>query len=109
MPYKDYEKQLRYRRERAHKMKLAAIEYLGGKCVDCTETNVKELEFDHVRGEKTANLGCMFNGSSLAKIKEELDKCELRCLACHAVKDGRLTKDKWGEFKREGKTSVNHG
>ena len=63
-----------------------AIEYLGGVCVDCGyHDHLDALEFDHVRGEKKFNVGSMLH-VSWNVIKEELDKCALRCANCHAIR-----------------------
>lgn len=49
-------------------------------CVDCKESDIVVLEFDHVRGVKLANVSDLVNRAcSLKKIKEEIDKCEVRC------------------------------
>ncbi len=56
-------------------------------CVDCGETNILVLEFDHVRGEKQYDIGTMIHGnSSLKKLEEEIAKCEVRCASCHRIK-----------------------
>lgn len=53
-------------------------------CVDCGESDIICLEFDHVRGSKIAGVGLMIsNGWSLNKIKDEIAKCEVRCANCH--------------------------
>lgn len=113
MPHakKDDRKQYQrdYQRARRRRLRLACVRQLGGKCADCPEDDPDNLEFDHVR-DKAANVGDLLRlegGLNNPRLQEELAKCELRCLACHMVKDGRLMRDKWGEFKREGK-STNH-
>lgn len=53
-------------------------------CLDCPEKEPCCLDFDHVRGEKRENISIMINsGFSLQSIKDEIDKCELRCSNCH--------------------------
>jgi len=54
-------------------------------CVDCGESDPIVLEFDHVRGEKSFNISDMVRktGHSLVKIKEEIEKCDVRCANCH--------------------------
>lgn len=60
-----------------------AIEYLGGKCVDCASTNM--LEFDHKdRSLKEHNLGKLFSSANPEKLYKEVAKCVLRCVACHS-------------------------
>ena len=105
MPFKSYDRHLAYNRDRHKRIRLAAIAALGGKCAACGETNTDELEFDHIDpATKTIKMTTAFK-LSYTKMCQELAKCQLLCLACHLVKDGRLVRDKWGEFKREGKTS----
>lgn len=55
-----------------------------GKCVDCSEDNYLLLEFDHVdpATKKCLVLRC----KSLRLMKEEIDKCVLRCCLCHLIK-----------------------
>jgi hypothetical protein len=51
-------------------------------CVDCGETDVEVLEFDHVvplQGQRVTNM----NTCSLRRLQEEIDKCEIRCANCH--------------------------
>lgn len=53
-------------------------------CVDCDESDPIVLEFDHVRGEKFAAISSMVGqGFPLDRIKEEIEKCEVRCSNCH--------------------------
>ncbi len=59
-------------------------------CVDCGETDVVCLEFDHVRGEKVAEISHMLKTSySWAAVKTEIEKCEVRCANCHRRKTAR--------------------
>jgi transcription elongation factor Elf1 len=56
-------------------------------CVDCGETDIVKLEFDHVRGTKINHISYMeANGVLWPKIKEEIAKCEVRCRNCHRKK-----------------------
>lgn len=53
-------------------------------CIDCGEDESILLEFDHVRGEKVANVSDMVGGAySIKSIKKEIRKCEVRCANCH--------------------------
>ena len=59
-------------------------------CVDCGEGNPVVLEFDHVRGAKKKELSRMWTtGYALETIKEEIEKCEVRCRNCHAIKTAK--------------------
>jgi len=63
-------------------------EFMAGRsCVDCGNTNLLVLEFDHVRGTKRYEISIMLNaGFAWARIVEEIAKCEIRCANCHRVK-----------------------
>lgn len=53
-------------------------------CVDCGETDVVVLEFDHVRGKKLADVSRLVsNGSSWTLIEKETSKCDVRCANDH--------------------------
>lgn len=53
-------------------------------CVDCGEKDLRVLDFDHVRGVKRAVVSMLINRrSSVRRIYEEIDKCDVRCANCH--------------------------
>jgi hypothetical protein len=53
-------------------------------CIDCGESDIIVLEFDHVRGKKSNNVADgVFNGWSIEKLQNEIDKCDVRCANCH--------------------------
>lgn len=51
-------------------------------CVDCEESDIVVLQFDHVRGEKRNDLSRLLTLSSKV-VKTEIEKCEVRCANCH--------------------------
>jgi hypothetical protein len=56
-------------------------------CIDCGESDIRCLDFDHVRGEKFKNISLMKGQTySLDNIKSEIEKCEVRCANCHRKK-----------------------
>ncbi len=61
------------------------LEYLAShSCVDCGETDVVVLEFDHVRGDKKDLVSTLVSaGYSLKTLIEEIAKCDVVCANCH--------------------------
>lgn len=75
---RDYINQYRLKR------KIWALEYLGGKCVNCG--SISHLEFDHKdRMTKITNIGRLWTASK-KKFEEEVKKCQLLCQECHLEK-----------------------
>lgn len=70
--------------ERKNKRRRAQIdEYLNAHpCVDCGETDIQVLQFDHVFGEKSFNI-TEDAARAWAKVVAEIAKCEIRCANCH--------------------------
>lgn len=59
-------------------------------CVDCGETDLRVLDFDHVRGSKRREVGRMAAAPfSVAVLEAEIAKCEVRCVNCHRRRTGR--------------------
>jgi hypothetical protein len=59
-------------------------------CVDCGESDVVVLDFDHVNGKKCCSVSSMIGGAiSLARVQAEIDKCVVRCSNCHRRKTAR--------------------
>lgn len=67
-------------------------------CIDCGENDPIVLEFDHVSIEsKNKNISIMVRDcNSLEKIKEEIQKCEIRCCNCHRRRTAKQFK--WRVF-----------
>ena len=52
-------------------------------CVDCGEEDLIVLEFDHVRGRKSACVKQLARDCSMETLVKEVRKCEVRCSNCH--------------------------
>ena len=55
-------------------------------CIDCGETNVLALEFDHVHSKKFDVGTGLITNTTLELLKKEIKKCVVRCSSCHRVK-----------------------
>lgn len=100
---KNWEKWNAYCRARVTRIKEANkaffLEYLGGKCVRCENSDPRVLDFDHiVPGEKKNSIAAIFALANRDKIKEEVDKCQLLCANCHRIKSLEN-----GDYKRRRK------
>jgi hypothetical protein len=73
----------RARRQQAFEVIMARF---ADSCADCGTTDIRVLEFDHVRGTKLDTVGSMVRrGRALAVIEAEIAKCDVRCRNCHAI------------------------
>ena len=73
------------RDRRMAETRQSVVDYLRSHpCVDCGERDVCVLEFDHVRGEKSADVAHLMNmGRPWHEIAAEIEKCDVRCCNCH--------------------------
>lgn len=56
-------------------------------CTDCDITDWRVLEFDHVPGQdKLGNISTMARNYPWVKVQAEIDKCEIVCKNCHALR-----------------------
>ncbi len=56
-------------------------------CVDCGEADPVVLEFDHRDpATKRAEVGRLINTTTLAVVRAEVDKCDVRCGNCHRIR-----------------------
>lgn len=70
--------------------RVKIVQYLKSHpCIDCGESDIRVLDFDHVDpSSKTQNVTRMACASTYSwdRVKEEIDKCEIRCANCHRKK-----------------------
>jgi hypothetical protein len=95
---KNKAKQIASVRERSKRIRESVYEYKRSKpCMDC---NVQYphyvMEFDHVRGEKIANVADMINRNTTLRVWEEIEKCDLVCANCHRLRTHARRKSKDG-------------
>lgn len=89
MPESDLQKAKRRERDRARKARIKAV-VQQAKDKPCADCKIKYpyyvMQFDHVRGTKVGDISRMVANRQLAKILEELPKCDVVCANCHAVR-----------------------
>lgn len=61
-------------------------------CVDCGESDIRCLDFDHVDPTtKVADISVMvMNAWPWDRIMAEIEKCVVRCANCHRLKEARV-------------------
>jgi hypothetical protein len=93
-PYHDsYCKQCRteYAVNRLKERKKKAVEYKGGKCVDCGIIDDPCIyDFHHTDPSKKEIAFGSAGGVSFDRIRPELDKCVLLCANCHRKRHQKL-------------------
>jgi len=59
-------------------------------CVDCGETDIRVLDFDHEdpSQKEDAVYAMLVRGFSWDKIRLEIEKCSVRCAKCHRIRTG---------------------
>lgn len=74
--------------QRKKSIKKKVQEYLKvHPCVDCGNSDIRVLEFDHVRGQKENTISdAIKNGHSWTRVESEIEKCEVRCANCHRIR-----------------------
>src|ERR1035437_8939631 len=75
--------------------KARAVAYKGGKCECGYDKCLRALEFHH--REPGGKEFCVSEMMSMnwARVKKELDKCDLICSNCHREKEEKLIEDKY--------------
>lgn len=59
-------------------------------CVDCGEPDPLVLEFDHRDpAMKRSEVGRLIHSSTLNKVREEIERCDVRCGNCHRIRTAR--------------------
>jgi hypothetical protein len=89
------------KRVRAQQFVLAYL--VEHPCVDCENSDIRVLDFDHVRGEKRKGVSKMINqGFPTNTIAAEIEKCEVRCANCHRI----VTAERGGFWRAMGVNNV---
>lgn len=79
-------KQAGYQRARNQRRKALLDDLKNQPCADCGGSFPAEcMDFDHVSGQKVANVSAMLS-FSLDRLLAELDKCDVVCSNCHRIR-----------------------
>lgn len=83
------------KRARRKAIKLALVNYKGGKCEICGyDKCLRALEFHHENPEEKDFILSSKNERPLEELFKEADKCRLLCANCHAEKHEELEDNK---------------
>ena len=55
-------------------------------CVECGESNILVLEFDHRRNKIDGVMSLARTGITITKLTKEIAKCDVRCANCHKLR-----------------------
>lgn len=110
MAIKDKEKLRRYRQDwykknkakrlaAQNKRRLATVAWINtiksSPCTDCGKSfPTCCMQFDHIGDNKLYDIASM-TSCATAKILEEIEKCELVCANCHAIRTNNRFKGVW--------------
>jgi hypothetical protein len=72
-------------------------------CVDCGESDILVLKFDHLRDKKKDVTRLVHDSVSWATVMKEIDKCEVVCANCHI----RRTSARAGNWLRASIANAN--
>jgi hypothetical protein len=85
------EEQAKRAKQKRIQLKIQAINFLGGKCVDCglqvDNYNWPVFQFHHLNPEEKEFNVCSKLYSSIEDIFDELNKCICLCANCHAMRE----------------------
>jgi hypothetical protein len=75
-------------RKKKNQIKRAKIFYDWLKtesCVDCGNSDIRVLEFDHQR-DKSFNIASKIKDMTFETLQKEIEKCEVVCANCHRIR-----------------------
>lgn len=89
-----------YHLELRDRLRMFLLTYLQSHpCVDCGESDIVVLEFDHLpHHKKQCTVSSLLTGASIKRLQAEIDKCEVVCSNCHT----RRTANRAGWWKLNG-------
>lgn len=90
------------------KNKAFFVSILGGSCSACGySANIDALQFDHKDpSTKLGNVTRLFSMKDRTRAAEEVEKCQLLCANCHAIKTANEGSTRKGRRRVERTTGI---
>lgn len=80
--WREYQRNYQRQYQREKTQRLRAYKAAQG-CADCGENDPIVLDFDHVRGEKSFDIGHALGAKGWSTLLKEIEKCDVVCANCH--------------------------
>lgn len=78
---------LHFEKRRIEQQGLMYNYLINNPCVDCGNSDIRVLQFDHIGNDKEYDIGVMMRGHMpWEKILLEMKKCEVVCANCHIIR-----------------------
>lgn len=85
-------------KENCDKKKDYILNYLNiHPCAKCGESDIRCLEFNHLKNKEHNIADMLRNNRSLLAIQSEIDKCEVLCANCHA----KHSHEQWNSYRHK--------
>jgi hypothetical protein len=68
---------------RRRNLQFVLEQLLTANCIDCGDTDLVVLDFDHVRSKRESVMVLALDEHSIASLEREIAACEIRCANCH--------------------------
>lgn len=105
--YKDRSRARKDQILKENKLRLH-VYLLAHPCIDCGETDLRLLEFDHISGQKEGEISDLLRqGFNWNTIKTEIAKCTIRCANCHR-KQSLERSGSWRTYSYTHQLTRNH-
>lgn len=100
-------RRIQMKRENFRQRKIIAFHLHGGRCKDCGITDIRLIEWDHVRGVKNRKT----DPSKITNINDYMDEvmnyCEPVCANCHRLRTWTRREDLPASPSRQTTTTTN--
>lgn len=106
MPYKDRAKQLEFQKvhqaNKTFERRFIVLEFLGGECVECGESDKRCLQIDHIEPILRKPGDTRYGYKTVLDVymdREATEKLQILCANCHCKKTGSIDKFKFSSWK----------